>query len=294
MSNLHIYEGEECQMFILKEVGGKDRCHSTALWRPSLFPVSCVYADYGQADELNQLVFEPLILNLQKKLDEYDLGENQYHGIEVKRNNFNESLFFEAVHEGRLTVTEPVYPDSKEKLYIDFVLIKQSIIDRVFDSWPIELYAGEGQGNCGYKNSYLNVYLKDALAAVPDYITKVIIEYDSFVRNDNERMFYLKRENGKDHIISKILSSDTYRYFELFDFKEFIITCLKSSKIEQAEAVVKSYILGLFVDKFFESTRKIWVPACHEGSQNTESSGHLALANAVIDECKDDHDGDEE
>lgn len=297
MSNLPIYDGEDCLMVLLKEAGGNDRCYSTALWRPSLFAVSCKYADYGRADNLNHQVFEPLILGLQKSIDEYELGENQYHDIEVKRDALDEKLFFEAVHEGRLSITETVYDGTRSKRTIDFILIKQSIIDRVFKDWYIEFYEGVGKGNRGYKNSYLNVYLKDVLDTVPDFVNKIIIEYDKHVRSDNEIMFYLKRTIVEDHIISKIVSCETYRNFKLFNFKETIVDYISAGKIEQAEEIVKSHIIGCFIDSFFESTRKIWVPACHEGSQNTETLGYIALANAVIAECEDeedDYDGAEE
>lgn len=46
-------------------------------------------------------VWFPYIMEaLKNSLIEREVSENQYHNIDVKRDEFNEELFFESIHEG--------------------------------------------------------------------------------------------------------------------------------------------------------------------------------------------------
>lgn len=105
MSNLHVYS-EPCQMFVIKQnQPGADRCYSTALWSPLLYPIACTYYDYGTATNLEPIVFNLIISKLKQSIDKYSLGNNPYHDIEVNPDLLDEKLFFEAVNESRLTIT---------------------------------------------------------------------------------------------------------------------------------------------------------------------------------------------
>ena len=40
-------------------------------------------------------------------------------------------------------------------------------------------------------------------------------------------------------------------------------------------------MIGQFLDAYMHSVRKIWVPGCHEGSQEMEYDGYRVLCDAI-------------
>ena len=93
LTGLHIIAGSQTYVFLLKENTIKnDRCYSTALWSPLLLPFTAEYDDYGGGENSSDLL-QYILDGIKTQVVEMELGENECHGIAVKRDALAESLF---------------------------------------------------------------------------------------------------------------------------------------------------------------------------------------------------------
>lgn len=157
----------------------------------------------------------------------------------------------------------------------------------MFANWALELYVGSHTRYIGYSDSYVKVYLNDALEMVPEYLAHLAVEHDYYSRGGSRVDWELKTKGAEQSLLTQILIADQSRYFNLFSLRETLAELLISGNAEAAETLLRSHVLGLYVDYFFEHTRKIWVPACHEGSQSNHLAGYRALAEAVLDDVNE-------
>ena len=310
MSGLPIYEGDPVYVFVLKQnMDFTERCYTTALWSPSLLPFLSTYADYGGGENSDSVEFRLIIDALKTQIIEMDVGENQYHDIAVKRDALNEELFFEAVHESRLMV-----PNWQGKgALIDFVMMRKDVVDRILETHVIEDYVGDGKGTCGYNNNYIQYNFADVIAGLPEFLAEVkrqlsgnrdaerelLASIDHLVEGTPEykearrnlaRILRMRMGHSglsdiydwKDRTItSRYFCHDGHRYFRIVNTEQIIIELLADGKDEEAYNLAKSFLTGAFIECFMSECRKVWIPACHEGSQAQELRGYKTLIGAI-------------
>lgn len=296
LSRLHIYHGDPVYVFVLEQNAiHDDRCYTTALFSPLLLPFEADYNDYGGGENERGIALPYVMDGLSRKLIEVEQGENEYHDIPVKREGFGAERFFEAVHEGRLSV-----PNWKrEPTAVDFVMVRQDVVHRLMNTWNREAYVGDGHGTCGYNNDYIEYTFQDVLADVDPFLDKLQTMLDGFEDVPEEQRESCKRlrirmsfyeglssvYKWKDRHQNKVtwyLSRELSRYSRLVDSDELILEAMQDGKRDFARELLVCKLTGAFVDHFYSATRNIWTPGCHEGSQSTDHDGYRALADTLV------------
>lgn len=287
LSNLHIYHGTPVYVFVLEKTDkDDDRCYTTALYRPVVLPFYSEYNDYGGGENSSGVGLDVVMSSIKKTLVEKDIGENQYHDIEVKRDKFGERLFFDSVRENRL---ETKLSDFHHPTSIDFVMFRKDIVDNIFEDRVCELYVGRNKGTGGWDNSYISYKFSDVVADVdaffdrlilvvnnaPEYLTNLPMKYR--IRGGLRDIFKYEEQNKA----ALYCNVDTYRYSVLVNIGEIILDLVEANDIVKAKEVFIEFLKFSFLDSYMHSIRKIWVPGCHEGSQSAEIGDYRLLCSAI-------------
>lgn len=316
LSRLHITAGEPVYVFVLEEgKDSSDRCYSTALFSPLLLPFESVYDDYGGGEDSSGPGLELILNGLRKNLIEMEQGENEYHDIPVKSDDFDATGFFEAVHEGRLSVKGWRGEPNK----VDFVMIRKDVAQHIFDTWEREHYVGNGKGTGGWGNNYVFYKFADVLADIPAFMDRLesklkddgdLVESAgdekaaAVIRRANLRLrlyeglasVYAWEERDQNKV-SWYMMRDTYRYSSIVHIHEAIVDLVEQGKRQEAEALLTEHLKAVYIDSFYHATRNIWAPGCHEGSQSQDHDGYRVLVSAitkVLDAEKAEYDEENE
>lgn len=306
ISNLHIHAGKRVMVFILSKNNRPDSlCYSNALYSPCLFPFYGEYDDYGGVENCTGETLPLLLDTIKSKLFEYDLGENKYHDIEVKAENFNIELLFAADHEGRLAISEydpygrSAYnagissqseQDKLDNLYMKLlkpgymkqelthITIHGDIADAILTKYYISNYVGEGKGTVGYGNCYNHIYFKDIVDAIPaavDLCKKLdpnildILGFRALGSSDNIALTWLQDLNNRSH------------EFSIMSFIGLVDQLMRNGQWDSIPAIFESALTGLWIDTYMNRTRKLWVPTGGKGSQSSDHQGYRLLTNAI-------------
>lgn len=283
LSNLPIHAGERVYVFALSEspfFKEEPACYTDYMYSPILLPFESDYDDYG-AGECSSGASLPVVLNLiAKNLIEKELGDNEFHDVEVKREGFDEGSFFNTAREGRLEVNTEYGP-----LKVNFVMMKKSVVDKVLDNWQTE----------NYLDGRVVFTFKDVVESVDDLMKGVKKTHQMMEEDKEYAMGSILSDplgthmwlNG-DNLTSQFLRNR----FMSFDPKsilnpsEVFVEVFKSGDFDLAKSLLIDYIRGIFVDSFMYSVRRLWVPPCGEGSQSENYGEHRILAKAVLDEVE--------
>jgi hypothetical protein len=283
LSNLHITAGTPVYVFVLEQNKTYEHCYSTGLFAPLLLPFESVYDDYGGGENSSGPALDYIMNMIKKDLVEMEVGENQYHDIEVKREGFTPEKFFEAVHEDRLSIqgrrAEPT------QLY--FTMMRKDIVDDILANRTIEDYVGDGKGTCGYGNNYVKYKFADIVADIRPLLNDAM----EIVSNIDKELRSLKMFSGLDYMfdqdyenkVLKWMRGDSYRYSRIVDMKQVISKGLEIGTVDsinKVAALLEEYLKGIYIDGFMHSARKTWIPGGHEGSQSM-SGGALRLLGAA-------------
>jgi hypothetical protein len=323
LSGLHITAGSGVYVFVLAENTDRtDRCYSTAFWSPLLVPFESVYDDYGGGEENTGPALPYIMDALKANIVEMEQGDNEYHDIPVKRDGFNEKLFFEAVHEHRLFVQGR--QDSHRA--VDFVMVRKDVVDYILENRVIKSYVGSGQGTCGYSKSYINYKFADILVDIPAFLDEIerkkcthtilmeqLVKLQEDEEANAEKIYDLQdlmielsvHRNLEDvfpwrhpNKVQQWLGHDTYRFFSPFNVGMTIAKMVKTGKRADAEALLVEHLKACYIHGYMESIRKNWGPGGHEGSQSAEVDEYRLLCEtitAVLDaDAYDDEDEEDE
>ena len=290
LSNLAIHDGEPVMVFTLVQNNDiSDFCYSTALYSPVLLPFYSHYNDYGAGERSSGVGFPLIIDALKERLVEVEQGENQYHDIPVKREDFDEDKYWSAIHEQRLKVLG--YKNDERD--VQFVMFHKRVVDHILENYVMQQFVKRGDNY-----EYVDYKFADILASLPPVIESLMATRDDDVR----RWFKpLETLNIKDNLAADYLCySDTYRYSNLIDINNLIQDLIAANDDDLLAHVLIDHLTAKFIDSFMMSARKVWIPGCHEGSQSSDAEPYHALINAMTkvlaeDKAKYDYEyGDED
>lgn len=289
LSNLHITSGTPVYVFVLEHNRDNSNCYSTSLFSPLLLPFESVYNDYGGGEDSSGIAFDLVMHGIKKNLVEMEVGENKYHDIAVNKENFNEEMFFDAVHEGRLFKQGRF---DKEPTRIEFTMLRKDIVDYILENREIEEYVGGNKGTIakwGDEKNYIRYKFKDIVADIRPLLNAAMQELSECDKEEREFKshsgFEYMNVQQIDNKVIKWMRGDSYRYSRIVDFKNIIskaLTIGTFESINKLEALMVEYLKGIFIDNFMEAARKTWIPGGHEGSQNTSGGALRMLSAATI------------
>lgn len=275
LSNLPIHAGEPVMVFTLVQRNTiSDFCYSTALYSPVLLPFYSEYNDYG-AGENSSGIGLPLILDaLKENLVEMEQGENKYHDIAVKRDEFDEDKYFQAIHEQRLKV-----PSHNGDRDVQFVMFHKRVVDHILVNYVQQQFVKTGPDWKDYK--YVDYTFGDVLAQLPPVIEGLINAC-----KDNifmwRPMSILQRPEFENNLAADYLRhQDNYRYSNLIQIENLIRELAERNADDLVAEIIIEHLKAKFIDSFMMSARKVWIPGCHEGSQSGDDAPYRALMLAM-------------
>ncbi len=275
LTGLPIRSGDDVLVFALEQKNDyRDRCYTTAFWRPVLVPFYSTYNDYGGGEQSYGVGFDLLIEGLKKYLVEKDVGENQYHDIAVNRENMDEDLFFNAVHEGRLAISKHFQPN---EALVDFVMFRKDVVDDILTHYMLEKYVGKGQGTSGWGNAYIEYGFKHILDDVPEYLERLNTKINEESFYPSAESLFLYEEKNK---AAKILV-DNHNFSRLIRPIEALSLFVADGHTEKVQELIEGWLTMSYLETFMNATRKVWAPGCHEGSQGEDHHGYRVLANTI-------------
>lgn len=286
LSNLHIGAGDPVYVFVLEDKRDDSMCYTTSLYRPLLLPFQSEYNDYGGGENSSGIVLDLILSAITEDLDELEVGDNQCHDIAVKKKGFDEELFFEAVHEDRLSV---------RGTKLTFTMFRKDIMDDILNNYQVERYVGDGKGTHGWGNNYIQYGFKDIVADLPVLIKSLTEGSDEefeFLKDlpEEQRARFRLRMMGFDSLhklrgtnkAADWLQGDSYRYSRLVDAKLIASDMLAASEYDKLTEFLTQHLKAVYVDSFMHAARKTWIPGGHEGSQNTDQDAHRFLCKAIV------------
>lgn len=297
LSNLHITSGTPVYVFVLEDDRDNSNCYATSLFSPLLLPFESEYNDYGGGENSSGVALPFILKGIKDQLVEMPLGENQYHDIEVTKEKFNEALFFEAVHEDRLSIKGRF---SAEPTRVQFTMFRKDIVDNILDKRQIEEYVGQGKGTFSkWKDGsldYERYFFKDIIADIKPMLEIVKAKIaearadgdtlaDYMLFSGIDTMFEYRSENKA----ARWMRNDSHRYSRIVDMKHLIQYAFSKDSdvaVDKLADLLEAHLLGIFIDSFMEAARKTWIPGGHEGSQS-DSGGALRLLGASINQALD-------
>lgn len=284
LSNLHITAGTPTYVFVLEKNKHYDHCYSTSLFSPLLLPFEADYDDYGGGENCRGAALPYIMEGLKHNLIEMELGENQYHDIAVKKDDFDDKLFFEAVHEDRMQIKN--YGGEPTRVY--FTMMRKDIVDDILENRVLELYVGGGKGTFakwGNEKDYIRYKFSDVIASIRPLLERMVADSENL--SEVMRGFMMERihKYREEYLAAMYLNGDGFRYSRIVDIRDLVSKAIEigtAESIIKIEALIAEYIKGVFIDSFMLDARKTWIPGGHEGSQGYSGSALRMLALATI------------
>lgn len=272
LSNLYIRHTEPVYTFILTQNGSEGRCYNTSFYTPVLVPFECEYDDYGGGENAHGIALNPLMDIIQKiHIKDEEAGTE----------DFTVDVFFETVHDGLLY--KNFWGDER---LVDFVMMRKDVVDYVLDNWVREEYVGMEYTPTGY----MTYTYADTLAAIPEFIDLVLeaknqmstdlhdVLYQMFVSKFSRSFSQLSETStGLENLVVRGLRHDID---QVFNPNKHLIELIVGGKHEEATEFLTVYLKGAFINALLDSTRKQWMPGCHEGSQRNCHDGYRILMEA--------------
>jgi hypothetical protein len=302
LTNLPIISGESVYVFPIREKdlsNYRSHCYASALYQPALTPFVAEYNDYGAGENCSGIALEFIVEELRRELVEMEMGENQYHDIAIVRDEFDIDKFFEAVHEARLlsrgwgTTDRPVF----------FTMVRKDVADRMWNEWTFDQWKGtNGVVPEGFESD--QYYLKNVTYAklatlVPGYLNEV----SASIKEMSSDKLMQNRYFSKSMLITDGPLEGIMRCFENFEFWDLLNGCeciikyVINGELETAAEFIRNFMMGVMINSMMESTRKIWLPVMHQGSQSEEYSDYRflnTLVNDVMDARQSEFEEDAE
>jgi hypothetical protein len=306
LTNLPIHSGEAVYVFPIREKdlsGYRSHCYSTALYQPILVPFVADYDDYGAGENCSGVALDLTIEELRRELVELEVGENQYHDIAVKRDDFDVNKFFEAVHEKRLFVRGW----GKSDRPVFFTMVRKDVADRMWNEWKFDLWKGtKGSVPDGFEfdEYYIkNVTYSKLSTLVPKYLLalnekiKELNKDEMSIDRYIHRSLLMRNDLAANYLLEGIFQTfENYEFWDLLNAKECVIKYIEAGELYKAEEFICTMMIGCMINSMMESTRRVWLPVMHQGSQSEEHAEYRLLnklSNDVMDARESEYEDDD-
>ena len=280
LSNLPIHCGEPVMVFTLVQNNKIDSfCYTTPFYSPVMLPFHSVYNDYGGGENSTGIGL-PLIMDaIKANLIEMELGENPYHDIAIKREEFDESKYWSAIHENRLKIS-----GHNGDRNVQFVMFHKRVVDHILKHSSLQKFVKTGPAWGDYK--YVDYKFADILAELPPVIEALMSSgKDEIIRW--RPLYRLEDAALENNLAVDYLQGNGYRFSGLISIEGLIQSIVKRQADDLLTDLLIEHITAKFIDGFMMSTRKVWIPGAHEGSHGCEDEAYrvlLAAMTTVLDE----------
>ena len=259
----------------------EDLCYSTAFWSPFLLPFTAKYNGVGGGTNSSTNI-KCTLQALRDRLVEMPQGPNEYHDVEVTAAKLDEDLFYNAVHEQRLFISDW----QSRKVAVNFSMIKSSAVDYLCANWVISDYVGAGLGTRGDDNEYVEW----TWAAIEEEVSKL---FDTVLRWYNTGLWrgadthwlsaYLNGREAPGLVTRLLHLAGDYDYSRLANPLRIVEAVGRESR-SVAHTLVLDAVRAAYIASFMGSTRKLWTPGGNEGSTTYDFYPYRILIGAMTNE----------
>ncbi len=291
LTNLPIVVGDPVYVFpiIEKDISGyRSHCETTAFYEPMLTPFTAVYNDYGAGEDCEGAILEPFVDMMKSSLVELSLTEDSASDEPIDRESFDIDAFFEAVHDDKLFVRG--YP---RKAAVYFTMIRKDIVDRLWTEWKFDVYVGEGNATDpkdAYERGVTHAMLSERFIPLFVESLKTIAETTEGlpkIEREIQRRIAMRRNDDFTVLRSLLYTFDSSNYWDPLYIKDQLMDLVVAGEYDRATELMRLQLLGVMVNEMMTSTRRVWMPVMHQGSQSQEYDDYRLLhklANDVMDE----------
>lgn len=293
LTGLPVFYNEDVYVMLLVRQPASmdgDKCEPNGFWSPLVYHFTGKYDDYGKVDECEGKMLPHIVNTLRDNLFEFEQGENKYHDIPVKAEEFNLEKMFEADHEDRLAITSKWKTDGEgenRKLatqQVQHVIIRKEIMDSLLTDYRIDSYRfGEISYDAIVANGKeLIADIQAAAENVSDDIAEMLkdVPEEKRARMIRALLFGDFRNIPKYHLINMI--EHAIRYADLFYPSLDLIDVIDAGNIEMANEIIHQIAVAIIVNDYMGSARRQWTPMSGAGSQDDSTYAQRFMAQLTI------------
>lgn len=300
LTNLPIIAGDAVYVFPIKERDiseYRSHCETTAFYEPMMTPFTAEYDDYGGGANCEGPLLDQFITALKSSLVELSLTEASASESPIDKDTFDIDGFFEAIHDNKLFVR-----GWRKKQAVYFTMVRKDIVDRLWHEWKFDIYVGDGNATTpgeAYERSVTYATLAEQfLPKFVDSLKAIAESSESLDKIDRiiARQFALRDSDNNSNTVPALRrlfhSFDRSESWDPLFIKDMIMDLVVEGNYERATELLKLQLLGIMVNDMMSSTRRIWLPVMHQGSQSADYDDYRLLhklANDVMDEQDAEH-----
>lgn len=290
ITNLPIYSGEPVYVLLLQEGAGYDKfvgshCYANNYYTPLPLCFEGEANEYGAVEDCHGDYLETILGCVKEKLIEFDLGENKYHDIAVKKDGFDVNMLFEADHESRLYVQCHEYDQEKKRAprRLTHIVIRKEVVDTLLEKYKANFWDKDN----GYKHTQIS--FKDALSKDIELLLKQGEDVSDTMETYN-RYKEMGRLESFHKVYGTTVALDTYfvrwaaeGYFlkqNVIDINRIIFDFLINSP-EKLESLIRNVMIVRWLDDLHGNGRRMWIRPSGCGSQNTEVNAQKMVSQLI-------------
>lgn len=278
LTNTPVFHGDEVYMFLLQQkkiVEDINLCYPNGFWEPLPFYIEGEYNDYGAVEDHHGPLIPTILTHIHRYLIEMEVGDNEFHDIAVKKEEFNLEVLHDADHENRLFIKSPLFG---EPYRMKHVIIRKNVLDSLLQRYVIEYteYNREMQ-----EITYHTLTFNEIVDIAKSFLSEIkAMDKDDWKRYDilecGKNLFckYLPREVRYSGMSPQIL----------------LIEAINDNNDELAYAIMYQLCVFTWLSTFMSAGRRIWSPQSGAGSQDQETKAQELLAHLILEESKIIHD----
>lgn len=281
VTGLPIYESEEVEVIMLLASAHPEQashCYPTSYHIPIPLTFQGQYNDYGAVENCKGIALPVLINAIRDNMVELEVGENKYHDIAAKKDEFDVDKMFELDHENRLFIFQyPMQHDMRNCIPLKHIVVRKTVYDTIVESCKLEYWDKE-------TSTTMFRQLKDLRK-----------EYDLFLKDVNNVMngaeadieWAIRKRIGDTTVAELISFRDmtASSFNKLLTINEIIVSMVEN-KTENIKDFIDNAVRFALFAWFIEDTRREWHVPSGVGSQNDNTENHVLAANLTISEAK--------
>jgi len=278
VTNLPIFAGDEVEVILLKSAMSPSDyasfCHLGSYYTPLPLTFHGTYNDYGAVEDCEGVALDTLINRLREVLVEFDVGENQYHDIEVKKEDFDVDYLFTIDHESRFYIDNGIRMfDSPKTLRVKHIVVRKEVYDAIVEKTVIDWWCGPSK----HKLSNLDT----------EQFAKDIDEFHNLDANDVKQMMMRFRGVGET-ITKEILKNEgggVYGMNQPINILETLMD-VRLNQPEIFDGLLDNALRFVMFNHFMEAARKSYVVPSGVGSQDDSTKSQELCARLTLSSAK--------
>lgn len=249
------------------------RYSSNPMYTPMMLPFYSHYDDYGAGEDSSGIGLRLNMAHIRDTLVEQAEGENKYSTPAILRKDFDEKVFWKAIHADQLSIRG----GAATRKRVNMVMVIKSIYDTVVAEHRIDRYTQEAGDFVNNPYGFAEIE-----AAIPALVAAVIAHV---AKHNTSPRHYGRIHTGMiNNLAEQWLYPDGRSYHAACDLPlDNIINDMIGSDTatSQLTELFTELTKANFFDNFMKLTRKTWAVQAGAGSQDNDTAPYRILNRAM-------------